>query len=334
MAVDITGPNKGADWVTKKSVVTLKGSMSANVAALEVNDQLVTISPGETSWQTRVELDDGANELNVRATDVSGSLSAEDSVDVEVDRDAPGPVKNLEADGMDLTWDAPRGGVEGYRVFRIEGARAEKVGLTRKREMTVEVPGTYAVIAEDEAGNKGDVKKASQVTVGGGGAFVDVPSSHFAASAIGMLGSRGIVSGRGDRFYPEALVTRAEFAKMLGGAMGATANGGAVFDDVPASHSLAAFIGAVVSRGWASGQDRSFFPDRPVTRIEAAKMIARAKELTATNACSLTDVGGTPDGMYACALYNAKIASGQGGKFLPLQYLTRAEAAKMLASAL
>lgn len=332
--VEITGPNGGDDWVTKKSAVTLKGSMSANVASLKINDEAVSISPGETSWQTRVELDDGANELNVQATDMTGTLTAEDSVEIEVDRDAPGPVKNLEADGMSLTWDAPRGGVEGYRVYRIEGSKESKVGLTRKREMTVKVPGTYAVIAEDEAGNKGDIRKAPQVTVGGGSAFVDVSASHFAANAIGTLNARGIVSGRGDRFYPESLVTRAEFAKMLGGAMGVTPNGGATFDDVPAGHSLAAFVGAVVSKGWASGQGRAFFPDRPVTRLEAAKMISRAKGLSASTTCAFSDLGGHADGGYACALYNAKIASGQGGQFLPWQYLTRAEAAKMLAALL
>jgi len=332
VSVEIAAPNGGRDFSTSRDNVRLQWEMSSNVAFIELNGMLIDFPAGATALEIQIDLDDGDNDITLAVYDDTLMAVAEDSMTITLDKDAPGKVKNLRVDGKDLKWDAPKDDdVEGYRVYLRDGSKWKKVKAVTKRSFTPTGAGTYAVTSEDATGNESDVDDAPTVEVGGT-TFVDVPPSHFAAVAIGTLNSRGIVSGRGDRFFPDALVTRAEFAKMLAGAMGVATTGGAAFDDVPASHSLAAYIGSVVNHGWASGQGRSFFPDRPVTRIEAAKMIARAKGLASRDSCPLTDLTGSEERGYACALFNAKIASGQNGKFLPGRYLTRAEAAKMLAS--
>jgi hypothetical protein len=163
-----------------------------------------------------------------------------------------------------------------------------------------------------------------------GTAFSDVPNGHFAAGAIARLHQLSIVSGEGGQFRPEKPVSRAEFAKMLVGAMRTGVGGHAALEDVPPGHPLERFIATVVDKGWATGQGRRFRPDMPISRIEAATMIARAKKLSGSKA-QFTDISDPLQHQFASAVADAGIANGQGARFEPSRALSRAEAAKMLA---
>lgn len=119
--------------------------------------------------------------------------------------------------------------------------------------------------------------------------FPDVPSDHPYARAIGTLAAQGVVSGfSSGTFGPDLPVTRAQFAKMVVLALGIhPADGGvdlpATFADVPAADGypfvyVEAAAGRDIVRGSEAGSDGtvSFGPDRAVTRVQLAQMLARA----------------------------------------------------------
>lgn len=164
-------------------------------------------------------------------------------------------------------------------------------------------------------------------------AFSDVPQDHFAARAIAQLKELRIVSGDSGQFRPYDAVTRAEFAKMLAGVMRSPPGSGTTLTDVPAGHPLAGFIAVVLENGWATGQSGLFRPNAPITRIESAAMIARAKRLNGSRV-QFTDIADPVLRQYASAVATAGIATGQDGGFAPSRALTRGEAAKMLAAIL
>ena len=73
------------------------------------------------------------------------------------------------------------------------------------------------------------------ITIAGRHVFTDLPASHWADDPVQYLVSQGVVSGYADgTFHPESLVTRAQFAKVLVGAMGwtVTAPDSPTFNDV------------------------------------------------------------------------------------------------------
>jgi hypothetical protein len=128
-------------------------------------------------------------------------------------------------------------------------------------------------------------------------------------------------------------VTRAEFAKMLAGVRGVSPEDAHTsFRDVPFRNSLAGYVAAVAGRGWANGQGNTFGPWRPVTRLEAARMIVRAAGLAPFNGVSFSDVTDGDAREIVGALVRAGIAAGHDGLFEPDRPLTRAEAALMLAA--
>ena len=340
LAVSVTAPKKGKDFTTRKKKVTLRGAMSPETTVLSVKGQDATTTPGSTTWSASVTLQDGDNSVDIVAKDVTGTRSATASVTITLDTDAPGSVRELRAvpgaAGTTLTWKSPKDkDVAGYHIYRIVNKAAEEIDATRSREITVDGGGTFAVTAEDTAGNESDVDAAPRVQGSADSGFSDVPLSHFAATAVGTLRQRGIVQGRDGFFSPDALVTRGEFAKMLAGVRGAGAAAPSGFRDVSARDPLAGAIGAIVSRGWASGQGDHFYPSRPVSRIEAARMIVRAAGLPAGGrANKFRDIANGDEQTLAAALVQAGVARGDGGKFFPYRQLTRAEAAKMLAAVL
>lgn len=107
--------------------------------------------------------------------------------------------------------------------------------------------------------------------------FNDVDSGHWAYSYINLLRWKNIVSGdeNGD-FHPENNITRAEAVKILCEAFGIEPSGGNAFEDVPADKWYAGYVYAAYGRGLVSGTgEKSFSPDRNITRQELAVMIYR-----------------------------------------------------------
>lgn len=114
------------------------------------------------------------------------------------------------------------------------------------------------------------------------------------------------------------------------------------FSDIPASHSFAAAIGDLSSRGVITGfDDGTFRPDVPVTRQQFAKMIVGALYLAASTAdvCPFPDVISSkgadlyPDHFVAVAAAN-KITEGYNdGTFRPYRSISRAQVITMVVRA-
>ncbi|MEK6371238.1 MAG: S8 family serine peptidase [Acidobacteriota bacterium] len=339
LALAITSPKAGRKVVTRKKAITLSGTIGSGVAAVEVNGESAAVDIAAKTWTHKAALKSGKNRIEVVTFDVTRSFHEDTTVEVVLDRTAPGPVKNLRASSggkeIELTWEAPTDrDVAGYHIYADEGGKWKEVGTSRKTRATVSATGTLVIIAEDEAGNEGDFGTAPRAGAGSI-SFLDVASGHFAAPAVSALLSRGVIQ-RGDRFRPDDAITRAEFAKLLilaRGESGTAVNAGQ-FMDVPPSYSLADFIGTAVRLRWASGQGNQFFPNRAITRIEAARMLTHALGLEPADQPLFGDVTDAGERRIAAAIAKAGIATGQGDRFMPHRSLTRAEAAKMVAKTL
>lgn len=108
--------------------------------------------------------------------------------------------------------------------------------------------------------------------------FKDVPSTHWAYTAITALFHKGLIYGRGDGlFAPESPITRAEFAILLDRVLGLPEGGKGDWPDVPLQ---AWYRGAVARLAWAGimngYQDGTFRPQDGVTREEAALILFRS----------------------------------------------------------
>lgn len=111
---------------------------------------------------------------------------------------------------------------------------------------------------------------------------------HWAESYIVSLFEKGIVAGKtATEFSPDTFVTRAEFAKLIAGALGLELpqEHTAVFKDVSQSDWYSPYVNAVFAAGIISGyEDGTFKPNKLVTRQEMAKMLCVAAELKQLNA--------------------------------------------------
>jgi hypothetical protein len=107
-------------------------------------------------------------------------------------------------------------------------------------------------------------------------AYTDVPATHTLAPYILLAASRGSISGYGDgSFRPDALVSRAEAAKIVANVLGAPASEGSPYTDIGSS-SLRPFIERVHAANWFQPPAPLFNPNIPATRREIARMTYRA----------------------------------------------------------
>lgn len=189
--------------------------------------------------------------------------------------------------------------------------------------------------------------------------FADV-QHHWSGDAVNDLASRMILNGRGSgkdttsmdqtevvvqSFAPNAQVSRAEFAAMMVRALG-----------LQEGQELSAFKD-VSSDAWYSGvlalasrydllqgyEDGSFRPDQAITRQEAMVVMARVMELTGLNRVVDENEAVFVLSSYqdhdelsarvkpaAAALVKQGIVQGDAARLMPLQKLSRGEAAVML----
>ncbi|MBP7056950.1 S-layer homology domain-containing protein [Candidatus Gracilibacteria bacterium] len=110
--------------------------------------------------------------------------------------------------------------------------------------------------------------------------FSDVPGNHQYASAIAKLSDMGVINGYSDgTFRPDAPVSRAELVKMVYKTLDEPTKDSLTspFSDVASSHNLAPYILTAYNRGLVKGySDRTFQPNRTVTRAEGSKIILKA----------------------------------------------------------
>jgi len=173
-------------------------------------------------------------------------------------------------------------------------------------------------------------------------AFSDIAGVAWAKRAIEAMASRGLIAGSGEGvFRPFDPVSRAEFVAMLVRLLelqGGDENG-AVFTDVPASHSLLAELANAKRLGIIRGDaDGRFHPDAFVTRQEMMVMVDRALAVAGRPlpAGGSLDAFSDADAVAGYAANSVKklvaagIVQGSGGKLAPGSALTRAEAAVIL----
>ena len=107
-------------------------------------------------------------------------------------------------------------------------------------------------------------------------AFSDVTESHTDVDGIIYVQEHGIVQGYADgTFRPDASINRAEFTKIIVGALFAP-EGGKCFSDVN-DEWFASFVCAAKTKGIIGGYpDGTFKPSQNISFAEAAKIIAAA----------------------------------------------------------
>ena len=168
--------------------------------------------------------------------------------------------------------------------------------------------------------------------------YTDITDKHWAYENIQTLSAKKVIEGYPDgSFMPEKTVTREQFVKMLITAFELEGDAEITFSDVENDRWSYSYIKSAVALGIVNGVgDGSFAPDNPVTRQDAAVMIARLCE---KKGIALSGKGATADSdkiaSYALEsvekLVGAGIISGfEDGSFRPAENLTRAQAAKLI----
>lgn len=172
----------------------------------------------------------------------------------------------------------------------------------------------------------------------------DLDSVEWAKEAINYLFNNKIVSGRGNNmYYPDAPVTRAEFVKMLVGAIDLKDAGKSVeFSDVDKTHWAYSYISLGNSNGLISGIGASQFgTDLNITRQDVCTIMYRVvslkgkMEIVEEIDADFTDMSSVS--YYAQnavkMLSTYKLVNGYpDGSFKPEAAVTRAEAAQLVYS--
>ncbi|MFD2332847.1 S-layer homology domain-containing protein [Cohnella sp. GCM10020058] len=182
---------------------------------------------------------------------------------------------------------------------------------------------------------------ASVASVSGALPFDDV-RDNFAAQAIANMAALHILTGTTeDKFEPDKPVTRAEFMAMLDRLLGIEPVESALpsFPDVPKSAWFYRWVQPAIQLGLAKGTTQSSFaPNHPVTREEAAVLLARALKQpldanTASSARIYRDQAQIQTWSLPAVyrLWKLSLMSGdEDGSFRPKAPMTRQEAAVLL----
>jgi len=172
--------------------------------------------------------------------------------------------------------------------------------------------------------------------------FSDVSPRYWAYQAILDLRGAGIIKGLpGNRFEPNAPVTRAQFVKMIVLALGIPLPNSLPsdpFPDVKKTSWVAPYAQAAVQKGIVQlGPGRPFEPNAPITRQDIAAMVGRSEDLGAM-AQSAPDASYTDSSTIAVwAQGYVSVAQQLGwmkgmpsGAFKPLSDATKGQAAALV----
>ena len=170
--------------------------------------------------------------------------------------------------------------------------------------------------------------------------FSDV-KGHWGESYIYSGVQKGYINGYTDgTFQPDKTVSRAEFSKMLNQAIGMKTTAAVSFKDVAVNAWYYEEVRKAVAAGYIAGySDNTFRADTPITRQEAAVMVARVvsppetlKTLTTLSDNASVASWAQP---YVKVVYTKGYMEGDdNGDFRPEDPLTRAAAAKVITTLL
>lgn len=170
-----------------------------------------------------------------------------------------------------------------------------------------------------------------------------ISQNHWAWASMQKMYEQGILSGDASgNMHPDRAVTRAEFISMLNRAFNYTQYGGEElpFKDMTGEEWYATHIRVAYSQGYFSGvaADRAGATEA-ITREAAAAMICRnlkveSKTLQLTQFTDGTKISQWSRGSVGAAVDKGYLKGYEDGTFRPKNYISRAEAATMLANAL
>ncbi|MBQ2967199.1 MAG: S-layer homology domain-containing protein [Clostridia bacterium] len=155
--------------------------------------------------------------------------------------------------------------IDRYGAF---GERAEAyIGKTFQDRLNEQNNEIFAMAEIAESGTYGLVQ---------GNVTMPDMEGHWAKDNVNEMASKGLVSGKGNGYDPEADVTRAEFATMLLRAVAAPQSLVSTgFTDVPESEWFAPYVNGANQAGLFEGIPfgDTFEPNKPITREEMSAMI-------------------------------------------------------------
>lgn len=202
--------------------------------------------------------------------------------------------------------------------------------------------------SKGSSGGGGNSSKKAEVVVGTNvitavtqKGFEDLTNYAWAETAINALADKGIIAGRSvNTFDPSAQVTRAEFVKMIVGALQIpSADYDGRFKDVSADDWFAPYVAAAAAADIAEGNGDTFDPNACITREDMTVLLFRALKFESADDERAVFYDTDEISGYAIkavyALYKQGIVSGVGeGYFAPKKPASRAEAAQMIYKAL
>lgn len=174
--------------------------------------------------------------------------------------------------------------------------------------------------------------------------FSDVPESYWAFSYISEMTERGVLSGYPDgKFYPDAQVSRAEFAKIMTTAAGLSVTEPItqLFADVQISEWYAPYVHTAKEylSAYSQGGASYYLPNTPALREDIAVALVKLKGYSTTGADLTTlqrmfsdyqSISENAKIYVAAAIENGLISGYSDGTFKGQSSITRAEAATLL----
>ncbi len=167
-------------------------------------------------------------------------------------------------------------------------------------------------------------------------AFGDI-QNHWARDSVERMYKKGIVSGKGDGFYPDDGLIRAELAVIVSNAIGAKASYSNCFEDVIESDWFAPYAQGLFDKKIIVGSDGKFAPHDAVTREMAIQIIVAAyKDKLAEDsdyqidAPDSAEISSWAENAVKTAVKNGIIKGREDGSIAPKAVLTRAEAVSII----
>ena len=208
---------------------------------------------------------------------------------------------------------------------------------------TTAPPDTTTTTTVPPASTTTTAPSSTTTTIGAPVVFADVKQSHPFYDAITSLARLGIVSGSNGLFHPDALVTRAQFAKIVVLALGRHTEAidnraDPTFPDVPFTGVTYPFdfVEEAAALAIIQGrEDGSFGPSVNVTRAQLALMLVRAggsdlRRPPEGFSCPFVDVPAYVREAVSVAYYNELLNGKTATAFDPYSNATRGQVAKMV----
>ncbi len=165
-------------------------------------------------------------------------------------------------------------------------------------------------------------------------AYYNDTINHWAESDIDWATENGYLKGDGDgNFRPDDLVTKAEYVTGINRFFKSTSKSQISFGDVKVEDWYYNEVAKGVFNKIIDDSTGDFKPEQPITRDEAAKIVARAFRLEgrAENSTIFKDYNSIANKGEVGVLVSKKVISGYpDGNYYPSRTLTRAEFAKIL----